>query len=474
MKDRSRNFLIISGIIALIALSIVVVIITKSCASAGDRPYPTIDNSAELYESACSTASNLTDFTVQISTEKVFSPESKQITERSTQTISFSAFNTENMRAITDETLSYNNHNVEISEIYADSTVYTTINGSRFQGNILYDAYILRYAPLLPINSELYSAISGVDTGDSYLISFSGATSLESWADHQAYKLIDASASVRILKDGTIKESKYIASYSVNGMTVQNTVTVEITDTESVQIQPPENPSDYTVLTSLDAPRMLEKACGYLSDAKSIDSHYKDRILCEAFGDQRNQDIQLKASNNGDWSAEIITNIDIVNSSKAGVTSSLTQTEKFHNNKYSITIDNVPQDTNSDITLGDMQRYCRDLLVGTVMLPQYITDATINDADDTLTITLTGNSNFAKLLDAEACATLYKDDSVLTDLMQSYTINTIECYLKINKLTGLPIASGFKYQGTYVINDLPYSLEFFADQEYLLAKEAGV
>jgi len=209
-------------------------------------------------------------------------------------------------------------------------------------------------------------------------------------------------------------------------------------------------------------------------DAGDIQAVCQDSIFCEAFGDKRNQTITLKSIQNTAWSAQVDTTVEIINSSKAGTTTNYTQKEIFEDNAYSISVDGGDPTVNKDIDVNTMRNYCQDLLVSTILLPDYITGATITESEDVYTIELTGNDTFAQLIDAEACATLYNNAQVLSSIAQSYTVEKMQCYLTISKSTGLPISSGLDYLGVHTIESFPYRLQFHADHNYiLLNQEAG-
>ena len=73
---------------------------------------------------------------------------------------------------------------------------------------------------------------------------------------------------------------------------------------------------------------------------------------------------------------------------------------------------------------------------------------------------------------ANACKTLYDNPDILSEQTESYSVDISVGYLRIDKDTGLPIASGFRYLGTYTIDSLPYRLEFRADQQYTILNDS--
>ena len=102
------------------------------------------------------------------------------------------------------------------------------------------------------------------------------------------------------------------------------------------------------------------------------------------------------------------------------------------------------------------------------MLPEYISGTDLTETDTRFSIEFRANEAFAQLLAQEACATLYQNPDILTNMAQTFTTDRITCYLHVDKATGFPVASGFHYEGTYIVSALPYKLVFKADQNYAI------
>ena len=243
---------------------------------------------------------------------------------------------------------------------------------------------------------------------------------------------------------------------------------MEIAQAESITL--PDNLESYTPITYLDGPRELEIACGQLLTANCATAAYTDTISCEAFGDIRRQSIDVKTCSADAWTAQVDTKVSLENSGKQGAAVTTQKSEIFENNTYIARVDGGAPVT-GDIRAKDMQSYCQDILVATIMLPDHITDAKVTQTDNAYHLEYTGNADFAKMLSDEACATLYQKADTLTMIAQSYNTDGVSCYLTVDKVTGLPTASGFSYDGTYIISELPYKLSYQADQSYYLLTE---
>lgn len=472
MKEHSRKITIFAGI-ALLLLVAITVLVTTSDSDSPDPTYPTIENGSVIYENAVDILNSTDNLSVRISYKKETLLGNEFLTEQSAQQVRYQGLVNGPLQASATETLIIGNQTVELSEIFVENQLFLTVDGCQFYGDMDAETYLTRYTPAQPLNADNYNTVTGKDTGNGYTISFSDPKTIESWVLSDETAVHQSTGTAHINAEGQLTKSVYTASYTVNNLDIRISVTVEIDYADTDPISLPDNHGEYIKLESPDAPRILEKACGYLLDATGVQGTCNDSIFCEAFGDQRNQTVVLNTAQDTTWTAQVDTTVEIINSSKAGTATNYTQREIFQNNTYSISVDNGPESINKDIDINKMRSYCSDLLVGTIMLPQYITGASITENEDTVTIELTGNDVFARLIDAEACTTLYQDANILGATAQSYTVDTMRCYLTVDKQTGLPIGSGLDYRGIYTIEQFPYRMELQSDHQYTLMHEKG-
>jgi hypothetical protein len=216
---------------------------------------------------------------------------------------------------------------------------------------------------------------------------------------------------------------------------------------------------------------MLERATGYLLQTNNISAHYTDNIYFQAFGDSRTQDITLYMANHENLSALVKTLTKLKNDSRVGQDTQLSKIELFADNRYLVSTDDNKPIESSNITAYDMRQYCQNRLVSTVMLPKHITGAQIISSEKSVRIQYSASEEFANLISSNACQSLYQQPELLNDLAQSCTTDTLQCYLELDKITGLPIASGISYSGTHNVAGTAYSLSYKADQIYDLLSQ---
>lgn len=461
MDKKLLRFILYCITVALLLTGIVLVAVLPNT----DDPKP-INNADAVYQEAVNRLSGQQNLKLNITYDKSTSINGNIFRERSAQTVTYQGLGTEQMRGNAEETLQIGEYTIRISELYTDGTGYFTVNDTPFQGSITESEYLARYIPAAAISPELYAGIQGTYTKMGSVIWFSQAATAESWCWEDSMENLTAEGTAYLDANGDLTKTVYLLSYTLGHANITLTATVSIDQAEDIQI--PQDTTGYTKIGDLDAPRILETACGYLLSTDTVTASYADKISCEAFGDVREQTIQVRTTGGGSWTAGVDTKVTVENSSKTGTSSVTTKNEAFENGIYTAKIDGGEPTTADQIGAADMRQYCRDILVATIMLPEYITDVKCTDTEAGYRIEFTASESFTQMLAAEACAILYQKEDVLTGISQSYRTDSVSCYLTIDKRSGFPVASGFSYSGTYTISDLPYNLQYKADQTYAL------
>ena len=430
--------------------------------------FQSINNPTEIYELAVSNIATSVDLALNVSTTRETSLTNQLYLEQTQQKLTYYDLGTDSMSASLTETLSIDNHTVEVSEIFSAGMIYSTVDGSTFKSEASAQEYQARYSPAVLLDASLYSFITGGQNRDGYVIFFHNATAAESWTGISTDEFIDAQGIVYIDPDGNITHNSYTVTYTRANAQIKQTVSVDISvPTELIDI--PSETDSYIAIDDPDTLRILERVSGYLLQSESIIAYYSDKAYFQAFGDERTQDITLSASQTDKWAATLKTSISLTNTGREGEISHLDKTETFKDNIYSVSVNGGEETRNKDITEDNMRGYCRDILLGTVMLPQHVTSAQINDQGDTIVVTYTGSDTFAQQISSSTCQSLYQTPDLLEQQAESYVTDTLQCYVKIDKTLGLPLASGINYSGTYTLEGLPYTLRFQADQSYIIS-----
>lgn len=343
-----------------------------------------------------------------------------------------------------------------------NSTLYVDLNGSRFCGEVSED---FSYPPELLLTAQNYSQISGIKRSEEITMEFAEPSAAEPWALPEGAILQAACGNLKALKDGTLLENSYQITYTLGQKEVTQTVTAKPSQSAENDLASFDS-SGYLRIENIEAPILLERMSGYLLQSPKTGASYREYIYCQTFGDQRTRDMHLEMNNADPFYAELTTNAALLNSSRGESSSSVLQTETFQNGTYTRQGSGTDPITDETITEDRFRKHCNDILVGTILLPQFITSTTKEEDDSSITYHFTPNQELAGLLCDEASQNLYQDPTVLSSLASNSATEVLSAYLQIDKATGLPLSSGIHYKGIYTITELPYRLEYTTDQTY--------
>lgn len=470
-----RRLLVVSAAIAATAVMAILgyLILSGAMANRPNQALIPIADAAIVYDDAAAAVAAAENVKLTISKTKETTVQTHTFLEITQQSLSYLGLGSENMRANLEETLTIGSHSVSIRETYLDGIGYTAMENSYFSSPMSAAEYQERFVPLLLLDPALYSSITGVDSGDTYILSFENASDPETWALEEGSVFIEARGTAYVTHDGQLSKSVYAVTYSRGNAQIRMTVTAETAPYDQ-EIHLPANISEYIHIDYLDGPRQLERASGYLVQANNVTSRYIDSTYVQAFGDSRTQEITLHTHRDDHWSALVETCITDRNDSRADQASQLDKTELFNGSEYFVSTNGSNPQPDTEVDVDEMYSYCQNLLVSTVMLPQYISSAQLTHSDAALRIHFGVSDAFTQLIRSNACQALYQDPALLDTLAQSNTADTIECYLELDQTTGLPLAAGILFNGTTTIEGLSYELHFQADQTYDLTSQEAL
>jgi hypothetical protein len=470
MKQRLLAILI--TIISIIVLSTIGYIILHAPFSKEEQSLKSIENAAEIYETAVSGINPSNDMILRISATNEMTIGESTFLEISDKTIQYDVQKTGEHRIQVQETLTTGNQKIYITEIQSGEMIYLTVNDTPFVGNCNTLEYTESLTPAVILSAELYESIRGIDTGSGYRIDFSAPIAHENWLTSDHITLLNARGTATVNYDGTLNKSSYTVSYQQSDIIFRATVHV-IIEQQDVTVAVPDDNSEYTVINHWSAPKLLERACGFLVQADSISSDYTDRIYFQAIGDERTQSIKLHAFNDGQWSMCMNTDICLKNDTKQDQKNTHSKREQFINNQYSASSDSQPPAFNAGITVDTVNNYFQNQLVSTLILPKDILTAEVSEVDGMLCITFSGTDAFGDYLAENACQILYQNPKLISDTGAEIQTKNLQCYLSIDKQTGLPVASGVSYTGGYKAEGLPYLLEYSAEQLYTIPSDTA-
>lgn len=425
------------------------------------------ETAQKKYQKALETLSEESDYTLRITIDKNTTINETFFSEQRRQTLTYRHMGTPDMQASMEETSTIGSQSTAIEEHYANNMAYFSVNGNCFKGAMTAQEYIARYIPAAPLDISLYEHITAQEKDGVVTIQLSQPSKSESWALPDGASMMVASGSVLLDASGALTQSTYDLTYTYGTASVELAATVLIEPNAGNSVEFPADTSGYTKLTYLDGPRLLEQACGYLLQSSLLSADSTSSITSHASGIHRVQSSQLHLhTQDSALSAVLDASAAVTDYSLGGETSYYSQQETFLDGAYHIAINNGTPTADSEITSETMRSYCQDLLVNSILLPEYIKDTSLTDLGSVYLLELTASKELVQLMNEHACQTLYDDPSFLTNLSSASQLYDAECYLAIDKYTGLPTASGIRCSSEYTIEDFVYPFNVQTDTAY--------
>lgn len=428
---------------------------------------PCVDNPEIIYSDAVSKIDSYKDITLSIRLTEEFKIGGSIFQQLSYKTVNYDTQESGIPYIQMHETQHSGTHIIEIVETFANDTIYLTVNDTPFTSECNVEDYMRSQIPAIILSSELYNCMEAVDTGSDYAITFSNPISAEEWVKDFPITLLDAKGVAYVGYDGALTRSTYSASYMIDEITFSISADVSI-NYDSIKIVLPIDASSYTPISDWQAPKHLERACGYLIQAKEISASYSDSIYFEAMGDQREKNIMLHAAFDDEWSVFVSTDITTKNETKLDQVLRLNKKEVFLDGQYLTSNNGEILITDSSVTVDAIYNYFQDQLVSTIILPQHIQTAECAESNGIIRFSFNGTDSFGSFLVENAFQLLYNNPIFMTETGLEFSTQKLTCYLDIDPKTGLPLASGINYAGNYTTEGLPYSLNYRADQTYLI------
>lgn len=438
-----------------------------ACTPGTGRP---VDNPTEIYTEALST------FTPEPVLYRIFTTKETTVgnelfIETTRQTVTYGYTQTQAFEGAVNETYTLGDHNISVIEVFKDSKIYLKLDNGEFYSEMSEQDFKQRYAPPVLISPQLYTETSGIKTKDGYTISFTAATAPEAWLNEPNATFVSATGTAQISKDLQLQSSVYEANYKLYDQSIRLNITTQIMPQPETVQETVIDTGSFVYLSDPDIPKLLEKACGQLLSAGSLESQYADTIQCEAFGDLHTQQIDICAVDSESWSSKVDTTVNLSNTGKTGADTTIHKSEHFIAGEYTLQVNGSSPSKDPAVDENTVRTLIQDILVGTVILPEQIAGTSLEEDEQSVTFTFQTTDGFAVMIRDAACEKLYADAQVLSAQSQSYTTDIATCYITLDIATGLPLASGFRYAGTYTIDALPYQLEYNADQHYRIADD---
>lgn len=437
---------------------------------------PPLDG-AQIYADA--SAALGADVTLDVVTTKTTAFGGQTLTEETSAVLTYVGLGTENPKASWEETIScwdvdaantVATMNTQYKEAYSDGVLYMELKDRvQFSASMTPEELANRYIPAVLLDAALYEDIQAEKAGDVITLTFAAPTAAETWAMPADAELVEATGTATVT-GGSLTAMTYTVTYDYGSVTVtQTTESKPRTQAESVTLPPEAARYVYTQIQSPDALWMYLRSESLIFQVASGTFTNVNSIFSQAAGVVRNQVTTTDFyDKDEDMLAKFVTDIYIMDYYN-NEDYTYTLDENYQNGKYVYTEDDgVPTTINNDISKQEIRDSYRWDLLATVFVPENWVDVTVEDLGSLYYMEFTFVELFGDTMQSAVCSTLWQDPGFLNAYASAYMTNEVTAYMSIDKYTGLPVASGYKYQGTHTIEGEPYILTSQTDNSYTL------
>lgn len=346
--------------------------------------------------------------------------------------------------------IDYGSYKISADEIWTDGTAYLDIEDTLFSTSMDAETFAARYAPLSLFTAENYGSVTAQE-GDSVVITFAEATAAESWLAPEAATLVSAEGAATLTPEGKLTEASYNLTYSYGGVTITETWDVTYGDVKTPPMAPG-NAEDYLPVESIDGPLMMEQAYGMLLEAERIHSSVYQSLLSQAAG------LYANLVDHIDATGDMYRIQSTVNQMSAQGDQEYEMDEVFRDGVYTYTEDDGKPQTMAGVDYAAMANYGSQTYMSALCDLSFIGESRCTDLGSLILAEFTGNEAYGDAARGDVCYMIFNDETLLDGLASSYTNDTMEFYVALDKYTGLPTACGYSYAGTHVIDGYSYQL----------------
>lgn len=468
---KKRFWLIAAAVLVAVAAAAACIIAPQSSDEAPTEPATTeaqsmiLSDAASVYLQASDEFSDRQNASITVTSTVNMTVAGTTFTEETQQTIHYQWRGTNGTRASVLGSVRIGDYRFDTAHYYAGGIAYLILNETAFCSTMTAAQFQGCYIPAVTIDPSHYGSITGIDTGEFTSIIFHQANAPEAWAAGSDTRLISANASAILDADRRLTESTYEITCMRGDAVIRQRLHMQILPTE----QAPQLPSltDSIPVESLDGLTALERACGYLLQAEAVRSSSTETIFCEAFGDDRKQTVTMHMNGpDAEFTAGITTEVSLYNSSRGGDVTNISRDLQFSSGMATLSENDIPPVERADITVDVMKKHCRNMLINTILLPDFICAATVSETDETYIYHFEANNQMSELMCENICTILYQTPELLDAMASERTNLVMNGSLTLDKHTGLPLSSGIGYESTHTIENFPYALQYETEQTY--------
>ncbi len=420
-----------------------------------------------MYNHEVSRINALTSLNITSNIQKSTQIADSVFQEYITQKLVCSSIGSEKFTAALKEEILTGQQKTEINQFYLGGNTYLSVDGGNFYAASTVENFQKNYIPAVLLTIDKYRNVDVEPSAGSTVLHLSDAIQGEDWCLPENATLEVASGRIALNESGQLTESVYSAIYTIDTYSISITVTSTPDFTQPSEAPELPDVSVYKPIQSVMAPRILEESYGYLLQAAEITSQLTTNVKSEAFGlsHTRSFSVSIKGAEE-DLSAQIETQVELIDFTRETDVSQAKQTEKFENGVYTLSTDDEENNSDASVTAQDMKSYCQDILIGNIILPKHILDATVTEEADAYRLEFTGSDELAAIITNNAFQSLYSNPEILDKISTVCETQALKYFIVIDRYTGLPRSAGLSFEGSHIIEDNTYSLTYTTDQTY--------
>ena len=435
------------------------------------EPTPEPLNASELYQTAAEkfTASGKLSINYSISQEislpdyAAEEPATRTLKEETQRKTKYEALGEEGFRAEIYDTVTFADDSaLGQRRVFADGSLYIDLGARNAYYLIEQSAedFLAGELPLGLLSPGNYGDPAAEETAGGYTLRFGEASEAESWAVPADAELLEASGTAELKADGSLRNESYTLTYRFGGLTVTSTWTAYYEYPESLDLSGsvPANTDRYVALESAEAPMALERALCLFENADAVSFNITENILCEALLQTLRNRYQINYLCR-ESSMLSHSELNVSGNNLATGESESVSFEADYADGY-LTL-KQEDGTESKRKLKPEDHYYALNDYAWVFIPGSggLQSAEAKEVGDYLLYSFTLGEETALDIKDVICRKIFTaNPSVLDDASSDYRTETIEGFLAVEKVSGIPTALNLSYLGVHTIQGGEYRL----------------
>lgn len=410
----------------------------------------------ESYEAVARSLAEAENLKVHIRELTTITTAGEEFESDCTYEAAFSGIGTENFLGQVEQSMRYCGEKFRYTEQYADGNGYLTLGEGLYSQPMTGEEFLDRFYPLVLVDGTLYEQVESTVSGAQAIYTFTGPTEPEPWL--AGFRLSDVEATAAE-EDGQIVGYTYRATCAAGGAVRELELTVTIDYFDPMPAAP--ESENFTEIENLDAPLYLKLGILGLDAADSRCVRIENQLVSYASSElvvaSASHDIYGTGRNlvyKGEY--------DIAPHNLLGIPKNGYHCEELiMDGKGTFTEDGEEPTTyiaaSSDVVQSAIAARTALFMVD----PTLLSAASMEVTGAGILIRFTGNEACGEVMEQAVEDEFFGNPTVLMELADSYTTETLEGYLALDLYTLLPTAYSVDFTGIHTFDgeDCPLVLQ---------------